>query len=387
MANLNDNVDVTVAAASTQKIGGSTTPAACKIFARGGSYAVRSGERSYDRDSSASMEARELPMRELYSEQFDKMLYNVYSPLPTVKLLWDSLDKKYKVEDASAKKFLIGQFLDFKMVDSKKVMAQVQDFQLILHELAAEGIALVEEFQVGVIIEKLPPSWRDFINYLKHKRKGMSLEDLIVRLRIEEDNRLNDRKGGYHMESKANVRKFKKKQPARAHLTEVEQVIDDILDLDLCAVVSEINLVGSNPRQWWVDIGATRNVCCDRELFSSFKETLNGEQLYMGNSSSSKEVGQGTVILKMTSEKQLTLNNVLYMPDIRKNLVSGSLLVKHGFKLVFESDKLVILKNGVYIRKGYVFDGLFKINCIVPNVSKMNKNDTPSAYLLESSYL
>ena len=84
-------------------------------------------------------------------------------------------------------------------------MAQVQDFQLILHELAAEGMALVEEFQVGVIIEKLPPSWRDFKNYLKHKRKGMSLEDLIVRLRIEEDNRLNDRKGGYHMESKANV--------------------------------------------------------------------------------------------------------------------------------------------------------------------------------------
>ncbi|XP_057505550.1 cytochrome P450 76C3-like [Actinidia eriantha] len=82
----------------------------------------------------------------------------------------------------------------------------------------------------------------------------------------------------------------------------------------------------------------------------------------MGNSSSSKVVGQGTVILKMTSEKQLTLNNVLYVPDIRKNLVSGSLLVKHGFKLVFESDKLVMLKNGVYIGKGYVSDGLFKLN-------------------------
>ena len=76
----------------------------------------------------------------------DKTLYNVYSPLSTVKLLWDSLDKKYKVEDAGAKKFLIGRFLDFKMVDSKKVMAQVQDFQLILHELVAQGMTLVEEF-------------------------------------------------------------------------------------------------------------------------------------------------------------------------------------------------------------------------------------------------
>ena len=34
---------------------------------------------------------------------------------------------------------------------------------------------------------------------------SMSLEDLIVRLRIEENNCLNDKKGGYHMESKANM--------------------------------------------------------------------------------------------------------------------------------------------------------------------------------------
>ncbi|MFS7972444.1 putative transcription factor interactor and regulator CCHC(Zn) family [Helianthus anomalus] len=40
------------------------------------------------------------------------------------------------------------------------------------------------------MIEKLPPSWVDFKNYLKHKRKEMTIEDLIVRLRIEEDNRI-----------------------------------------------------------------------------------------------------------------------------------------------------------------------------------------------------
>ncbi|KAK3043892.1 hypothetical protein RJ639_000591 [Escallonia herrerae] len=31
-------------------------------------------------------------------------------------------------------------------------------------------------------------------NYLKHKRKEMKLEDLIVRLRIEEDNRQSEKK-------------------------------------------------------------------------------------------------------------------------------------------------------------------------------------------------
>ena len=68
----------------------------------------------------------------------------------------------------------------------------------------------------------------------------------------------------------------------------------------------------------------------------------NGEEIFMGNSSTFKVVGKRMVILKMTSGKKLTLNDVLHMPDIRKNLVSCSLLSKNDFKLVIESDKFVL---------------------------------------------
>ena len=81
-----------------------------------------------------------------------------------------------------------------------------------------------------------------------------------------------------------------------------------------------------------------------------------------GNSSTSKVVGKGKEILKMTSGKKLTLNDLLHGPDIRKNLVSCSLLSKNGFKLVIESDKFVLTKNGMYVGKGYMSNGLFKIN-------------------------
>ena len=37
----------------------------------------------------------------------ENTLYNVYIPLKTTKELWDSLDKKYKTEDAGLKKFLV----------------------------------------------------------------------------------------------------------------------------------------------------------------------------------------------------------------------------------------------------------------------------------------
>ena len=93
------------------------------------------------------------------------------------------------------------------------------------------------------------------------------------------------------------------------------------------------------------------------------------------------------MILKMTSEKSLTLNNVLYVPEIRKNLVSGSLLNKHGFRMVFESDKVILSKSGMFVGKGYVCNGLFKLNITTVKPKTMNKASTSSAYLLESSNL
>ncbi|GKD20359.1 hypothetical protein Tco_1222062 [Tanacetum coccineum] len=59
----------------------------------------------------------------------------------------------------------------------------------------------------------------------------------------------------------------------------------------------------------------------------------NGQKLYMGNSATADIKGEGDVILKMTSEKELKLTNVLYVPEIRKNLVSGWLLNKFGFRV------------------------------------------------------
>ena len=43
---------------------------------------------------------------------------------------------------------------------------------------------LGESFQVVAIIEKLL-AWKYFKNYLKHKRKEMSIEDLVISVRPE----------------------------------------------------------------------------------------------------------------------------------------------------------------------------------------------------------
>ncbi|XP_070016872.1 uncharacterized protein [Nicotiana sylvestris] len=116
-------------------------------------------------------------------------LYNVDSGVETSKELWIVLEKKYKTEDIGLKKFVSAKVSDYKIIDSKSVITQVQELQVIIHDLLAEA------FQVTTMIEKLPLLWKDFKNYLKHKFKEMSLEDLIVRLRIEEYNKAADKRG------------------------------------------------------------------------------------------------------------------------------------------------------------------------------------------------
>ncbi|GKD89645.1 hypothetical protein Tco_1365152, partial [Tanacetum coccineum] len=76
-------------------------------------------------------------------------LYNVYCKTTTAKELWESLERKYKTEDAGTTKFVVACFLDYKMVDSKSVASQVQDLQVLLHDIHAEGMTLSETFQVA----------------------------------------------------------------------------------------------------------------------------------------------------------------------------------------------------------------------------------------------
>ena len=53
---------------------------------------------------------------------------------------------------------------------------------------------------------------------------------------------------------------------------------------------------------------------------------------------------------------------------------------------MFESNKFVLSKSGMYVGKGYVSNGIWKLNAMIIIKSNMNKVST-STYMLESSNL
>lgn len=111
------------------------------------------------------------------------------------KELREFLHKKYKTKNVGNKKFIAGWLLDYKLVNSNIMINLVQELKVIIHETLSEGMILSDTFQVVAIIEKLLSIWKDFKNYLKHKWKEMSIENLIVRLCIKEENWRSKKKG------------------------------------------------------------------------------------------------------------------------------------------------------------------------------------------------
>jgi hypothetical protein len=332
---------------------------------------------------------------------------------------WDALEAKFGVSDAGTELYVMEQFYVYRMTDERSVVEQAHEIQSLAKELEQFKCTLPDKFVAGGIIAKLPPSWRNFATSLKHKRQEFSVSDLIGSLHVEEKARAKDTrarsfeggssanvvqkknfqshksknknngKGKFDVKNKAsNSTNFKRKTPykkkgnchvcgapghwapdcperhdRRGNSGKSANVVIGV-DTEMKDVgysTSPTVLSVCNSPDWWIDTGANTHVCSDVSMFSSYQVARTCSVL-MGNGSRASVRGVGTVDLKFTSGKTIQLKNVQHVPSINKNLVSGSLLCRDGFKLVFESNKVVISKCGQFVGKGYVCRGLFRLS-------------------------
>ncbi|GJT41842.1 hypothetical protein Tco_0941707 [Tanacetum coccineum] len=91
-------------------------------------------------------------------------LFDIYQNVESSKELWDSLETKYMVEDASSKKFLVSNFTNYKITDPRPVMEQHNEL-------------------LGIL---------DFKHALKHKKEELTLVELGSHLHIDESLRAQD---------------------------------------------------------------------------------------------------------------------------------------------------------------------------------------------------
>ncbi|KAL5551471.1 hypothetical protein UlMin_001647 [Ulmus minor] len=116
--------------------------------------------------------------------------------------LYNSMDTPKEI---CTDKFLILKYFEFTMVETKHVLDQIHELQIMLSKLYELKVEISESCQVGPIIMKSPPSWNDYRKKLLHRRDDISLEELQKHLRIEEETRSRDQKNVPHDSSKVNI--------------------------------------------------------------------------------------------------------------------------------------------------------------------------------------
>ncbi|GKF72546.1 hypothetical protein Tco_0208660, partial [Tanacetum coccineum] len=77
-------------------------------------------------------------------------------------------------------------------LESKPVMEQFNELLRILGQYSQHGLKMDESIFVSSVIDKLPPSWKDFKHSLKHGKDVLSLVQLGSHLRIEESLRTQE---------------------------------------------------------------------------------------------------------------------------------------------------------------------------------------------------
>ena len=231
---------------------------------------------------------------------------------------------------------------------------------------------------------------------MKHKNKPLSLDQLLRHIHIENEARNRDilvnrkdenvhivekqasggfkpknekgKKNSYNNKRKkneSNGKDKKKKGPCfvcgkEGHLARVckyrkgqkKQEADVVEEDDYVAMLTEIFMVDID-QGWWIDSGATCHVTPHREVFTTYEPYVGEKSVFMGNSSSCSVKGIGMVKIPFSSGKMLTLKDVLHIPRLHKSLLSVKKLDDNGFKVVFESNKVILSKKGSFVGKGY----------------------------------
>jgi len=105
---------------------------------------------------------------------------------------------------------------------------------------------------------------------------------------------------------------------------------------------------------WLLDSSASKHMCFHREWFSELDDS-HRESVSLGDNSRCEVKGRGVIKIKIYVDGiwlNGKLEDVLFVPSLRKNLFSTGVCTSKGYVLKFESDNVKISRNNSIMAYG-----------------------------------
>jgi transposase InsO family protein len=138
-----------------------------------------------------------------------------------------------------------------------------------------------------------------------------------------------------------------------------EEIKDHVLILALSGSVT------SGEDTWLIDSGASKNMTGQRNILSCISEKKFSQKMTLGDDYQYPIKGVGESNHKLNLGNSLKMKDVLYVPGLKKNLLSISALEKKGFKVAFIDGEVLMWAKGETLNEAIIIgseeNGLYKL--------------------------
>ncbi|RVW99042.1 Retrovirus-related Pol polyprotein from transposon TNT 1-94 [Vitis vinifera] len=296
-------------------------------------------------------------------------------------------------QTSAARQNALREILTSKMEEGTQVRTHVLKMMSLLNDMEVLGAEVDKATQIEMVLNTLPPSFQQFrLNYNMNKmdftlskllNELVAAETIIkqgvapIVLNIERASSSVQKKGKKKKNVKPNnngaangvngvVKKpkgkcFHCKQPGHWKLqcpTWLAKKKQSTSPFHLLVV--ETCLAVLTTHQWCVDSGATNHVCNSLQGFQETRQLSKGEvNIFLGDGTEVAVLAVGNIALNFKNNRTLFLKNVLYVPSIRRNLISVSSLITPELQLtnseVNNFDIVAPLKRKCPIELSYTY--------------------------------
>jgi hypothetical protein len=336
----------------------------------------------------------------------------------TAKEAWDALKHQFARVSVSQIVRLRQQYYSCRSKSGDSMLDHINRIKSLHDQLREMGIEYNDKELAMTLLASLPESYNSLITALDavgedtltyQKVKGMLLNDAA---RISVTKKDED---AYTMQRPYNKRGFKPKDQGKTenpnqnsfrgtchsckkrghfardcpqrknnpsnsnkgkssiHCTAEEPCDQDDADEIALFVTGDENHSG-----WIIDSGATQHMTYERDSLSEYVEFKRPCKVNLGDNRVILAYGKGTYRLSTDlngSSQKIALKNVLYLPELKRNLLSVQAMSKLGATVVFKGDECRISMDSRLVGIGIMHGKLYMLKVVLEEYVNVVKSD------------
>ncbi|KAH9679839.1 hypothetical protein KPL71_026297 [Citrus sinensis] len=313
--------------------------------------------------------------------------------------LWAKLEELFLKKSLAKRLYIKRKLYTFSMKEGTTMRDHVDEFNKLILYLENVNVMLEDEDRALILLSSLPDSYEHFVDTLLYGRQTLTLKDvknaleskdlkkradgkdqitrdgLVAKVKIEKKiykdkkNKIQKektdkmkkkrkcyfcQKEGHYIKDcfeKKKLEKLQKESSGKADIASVDEGESEDADVLIAADKKSSG-------EWILDSGCSFHMCPHKDFFVSF-ESIDGGKVLLGNNLAYKVAGIGSVRIKMYDGSVRSLEQVRYVPELKRNLISLGMIDQLGCCIKAENGELQILRDGRIIMKGSRRNGLY----------------------------